>query len=75
MSTNAPRITPRSLIAPADLELFRAAIVELPPDESLAPRRLLAFADVRRYLGRLGPATTIAARVPTGVAARTPERA
>ncbi|HET7727528.1 MAG TPA: hypothetical protein VFK54_09405 [Candidatus Limnocylindrales bacterium] len=71
MSTNAPRITPRSLIAPADLELFRAAVVELPPDESLAPGRLPAFVELRRHLRRLVSATEIIADVTP----RPPERA
>lgn len=71
MSTNAPRITPRSLIAPADLAPFRAAVVELPPDESLAPGRLPAFAELRRHLRRLASGTDVVASVTP----RTPERA
>lgn len=71
MPTNAPRITPRSLIAPADLGPFRAAVVELPPDESRGPGRLPAFADLRQHLRRLVSAT----EVVTNVTSTSPERA
>lgn len=62
MSNKTLRVTPRSLVAPADLEPFRAAVVELPADETPAALRWLSNADLGRQLRRFRAVTATPAR-------------